>query len=351
MRGLVRVPRILYANSIFSCFPLYSNQIHGKLTPQSPYGLFLLCQHSAGGLMTYKEFKYQLRKELKERFPSGTSITIQQISHNNDQTEEALTILEPGLNISPTIYLGAYFQQLEKQIPMSSIITQIYNYYLEHRSLHSIDTSFFTCFDNIRPRIVYKLVHQEKNKELLKEVPWIPYLDLAIVFYCLLSKSPTENASVLIRNEHLCYWNVSVGDLLSLAQKNTPFLLSSCCDSLTELLLPVLKQLPARKETENDFASASMVPMYVLTNQQRFLGACCILYDDVLKEIAERLDCDLYILPSSIHEVILMPATVTESALSLSQMVCDINRSEVSPEEILSDHIYYYHRTTDSITM
>lgn len=303
--------------------------------------------------MTYKEFKYQLLKELEERFPSGTSITIQQISHNNNHTEEALTILEPGLNISPTIYLESYFRQLKKEVPISSIIAQIYSYYQEHRSTHSIDTSFFTCFENIRPRIVYKLIHQEKNKELLKEVPWIPYLDLAIVFYCLLSKSPTENASVLIRNEHLCYWNVSAEDLLSLAQKNTPFLLSSCCDSLAELLLPVLEQLPVQEQidTKNAFASTSLVPMYVLTNQQRFLGACCILYDDVLKEIAERLDSDLYILPSSIHEVILMPVTVTESVPALSQMVCDINRSEVSAEEILSDHIYYYHRSTDSITM
>lgn len=303
--------------------------------------------------MTYKEFKYQLLKELEERFPSGTSITIQEIPHNNNHTEEALTILEPGLNISPTIYLESYFRQLKKEVPISSIIAQIYSYYQEHRSTQSIDTSFFTCFENIRPRIVYKLVHQEKNKELLKEVPWIPYLDLAIVFYCLLSKSPTENASVLIRNEHLCYWNVSVEDLLSLAQKNTPFLLSSCCDSLAELLLPMLEQLPVQEQTDtkNTFASASMVPMYVLTNQQRFLGACCILYDDVLKEIAERLDSDLYILPSSIHEVILMPVTVTESVPALSQMVCDINQSEVSAEEILSDHIYYYHRSTDSITM
>lgn len=303
--------------------------------------------------MTYKEFKYQLLKELEERFPSGTSITIQQISHNNNHTEEALTILEPGLNISPTIYLESYFRQLKKEVPISSIIAQIYSYYQEHRSTHSIDTSFFTCFENIRPRIVYKLIHQGKNKELLKEVPWIPYLDLAIVFYCLLSKSPTENASVLIRNEHLCYWNVSAEDLLSLAQKNTPFLLSSCCDSLAELLLPVLEQLPVQEQidTKNAFASTSLVPMYVLTNQQRFLGACCILYDDVLKEIAERLDSDLYILPSSIHEVILMPVTVTESVPALSQMVCDINQSEVSAEEILSDHIYYYHRSTDSITM
>lgn len=303
--------------------------------------------------MTYEEFKHQLITSLEGIFPSGTSIIIQQISHNNNLKEEALTILEPGLNISPTIYLDSYFLQCQKGVSLSAIAHKIYRYYQKHRSPRPIDTSFFTCFDNIRPRIVYKLIHREKNKELLKEVPWIPYLDLAIVFYCLLSKSPLENASVLIRNEHLPYWNVSVKELLALANRNTPFLLNSCCDSLTELLLPAIDQLPfqEQEDTKNAFAASDTVPMYVLTNQQRFLGACCILYDDVLKEIADRLDCDLYILPSSVHEVILMPATVTESVLALSRMVCEINQSEVEEEEILSDHIYYYHRSTDSITM
>lgn len=303
--------------------------------------------------MTYKEFKHQVITELETRFPSGTSILIQQISLNNNRKEDVLTILEPGLNISPSIYLEAYFQQLKREIPLSSVISQIYSYYQEHRSSHSIDTSFFTCFDKVRSKIVYKLIHYESNKEFLKEVPWIPYLDLAIVFYCLLSKTPTENASVLIRNEHLSLWDVSVGELLSLAEKNTPFLLSSCCDSLAELLLPLMEQLPLqeKKDTSNALISSSNVPMYVLTNHQRFQGACCILYDHVLKEIADRLDCDLYILPSSVHEVILMPATVTESVLSLSQMVCEINQAEVASDEILSDHIYYYHRDTDSITM
>ncbi len=303
--------------------------------------------------MTYEEFKHIVITELETKFSPGTSITIQQIFHNNTILEDALTILEPELNISPTIYLNSYFQQLEKGIALSTVINEIYSYYQEHHSPHCIDTSFFTCFDNIRSRIVYKLIHQEKNQELLKEVPWIPYLDLAIVFYCLLSSSPYENASVLIRNEHLAYWDASIDDLLSLAQQNTPFLLASCCDSLTDLLLPIMEQLPFKKQkdTSAGLASSTPVPMYVLTNQQRFLGACCILYDNVLKDIAHHLDCDLYILPSSIHEVILIPTTVTESVLTLSQMVCEVNQSDVLEEEILSDHIYYYHRSTDTITI
>lgn len=303
--------------------------------------------------MTYEEFKYQIISKLEEKFSSDTSITIQQISHNNNISEDALTILEPHLNISPTIYLVSYFEQLQNGTSFSSIFHQICNYYQEHRSSHGIDTSFFTCFDKISSRIVYKLIHQKKNQKLLNEIPWIPYLDLAITFYCLLSSSPFENASVLIYNNHLDYWHISTEELLSFAQKNTPFLLSSCCNSLAELLLPVTEQVPLtqKENTRNALASSPYVPMYVLTNQQRFLGACCILYDNVLKDIAQHLNCDLYILPSSIHEVIIVPATITESVHTLSQMVCEINQSEVSEEEILSDHIYYYHLNTNTVSM
>lgn len=303
--------------------------------------------------MTYHEFKEALFQELSLRFPAGTSIAVQQISHNNQVSCEALTILEPELNISPTIYLEPYFKQYNSGVSFSSVSEEIYSYYQKYRALAPMDTSFFTSFDQVRSRIVYKLVHYEKNKELLNEVPYIPYLDLAIVFYYLLAKTPYENASILIHNQHLIHWDISVDTLFSLAKENTPFLLCSCCDSLTELLLPVIEQLSCQEQDETFLAleASRPVPMYVLTNQQRFLGACCILYDNVLKKIANRLDSDLYILPSSIHEVILIPATITESAPALSQMVSEINQSEVSQEEVLSNHVYYYNRKTDSITM
>lgn len=303
--------------------------------------------------MTYSEFKEALLKDLARRFPAGTSIAVQQITHNNQTASEALTILEPELNISPSIYLESYYKRYESGTPFSSVSEEIYGYYQKYRASSPMDTSFFTSFEQVRSRIVYKLVHFQKNKELLNEVPHIPYLDLAIVFYYLLAKAPYENASILIHNQHLIHWNISVDTLFALAKENTPFLLSSCCDSLTELLLPVMEHLSGQEQEEalSALQASRPVPMYVLTNQQRFLGACCILYDNVLKEIAAHLDSDLYILPSSIHEVILIPANVTESAAALSQMVSEINQSEVSPEEVLSNHIYYYHRLTDRITM
>lgn len=303
--------------------------------------------------MTYATFKETLLTGLKGLLPFGTALSIQAFSHNNSITLDGLTILEPDSNISPTIYLDPYFEQYQKGIPISEIIDLIFQYYQNHRLPLGINTSFFTNFENIQSRIVYKLIHFQKNKALLSEVPYIPFLDLAIVFYCLLSESPSETASILIHKEHLDYWNATTDTLFQLAQQNTPFLLSSCCNSLSELLLPVLEQLsaPEQEDYQKNLSPSSSLPMYVLTNLNRLNGACCILYKDALKEIAERLDSDLYILPSSIHEVILIPSSVGSGTDSLTEMICDINQSEVNSEEILSDHVYYYSRVSNRVSM
>ncbi|MEG0962191.1 MAG: DUF5688 family protein [Lachnospiraceae bacterium] len=302
--------------------------------------------------MTYEEFKEQITLELPLHFPQGTHITFHFISHNNHTSEEGLTILEPGFNISPTIYLTSFYEKLIAGMPFSELLEEMIHYYRKHLPVKNFDTSSFLNFETIRSRIVYKLVHYEKNKELLQEVPYIPYLDLAIVFYCLISKSQYENATILIRLEHLSYWNISIDTLMTLAKQNTPFLLSFCCDSLSELLLPLITQLPETEqlETQEMLSATPTAPMYVLTNQQRLNGACCILYEGVLADMANRLNSSLYILPSSIHEVIIIPADAATNPNSLTQMVQDINNTSVLPEEVLSDHIYYYNKESQQLS-
>ena len=271
--------------------------------------------------MTYESFKQHLADNLKEFFPVGTQISIRAFPHNNQLTLDGLTILEPHKNISPTIYLNYYFQQYQSGSSFLAIQQQILRYYHHHCPIDSIDTSFFTCFDQVRPRVAYKLIHFEKNRELLNEIPHFPYLNLAIVFYCLVSKAPYENASILIYNHHLDFWKISKNTLLQIACENTPLLLPWCCNSLAELLLPML-------------------------------GGACIRYPKVLKEISQSLVQDkLYILPSSIHEVILVPASQTDNPAELAKIVQEVNLTEVAPDEVLSDSIYLYRQDIDQISL
>ncbi|NBH12649.1 hypothetical protein D3Z36_00225 [Lachnospiraceae bacterium] len=302
--------------------------------------------------MTYELFKQQLVENLRTFFSADTQISIQQFPHNNRLVLDGLTILEPGINISPTIYLNHYFEQYCKHSDFSAVQQQILQYYHQHCPLNSIDTTFFTCFDQVSPRIVYKLIHYEKNRELLNEIPHFPYLDLAIVFYCLVPETPYENASILIYNHHLLYWNISADDLLQLARKNTPFLLPWRCSSLAEVIFPALSFFPDyRQPISQTVLKEESIPMFVLTNSQQYFGAACILYPQALSEISRNLRDDLYILPSSIHEVILIPVSLAGNPLELSQIVQEVNLTEVAPDEVLSDSVYYYQKEEEHLIL
>ncbi|MCI8482929.1 MAG: hypothetical protein HFH41_01150 [Lachnospiraceae bacterium] len=302
--------------------------------------------------MTYEQFKQSLIANLKKLFPDGTQISIRPFSQNNHIILDGLIILEIDSNVSPTIYLNHYYEKYLNGTSFSTLQNQILHYYYDHRNIRSIDTSFFTCFEKVHSRIVYKLIHYEKNRELLKEVPHFPYLDLAIVFYYLAQEGPCQSTSIPIFNQHLTFWNISKDTLLFLARKNTPALMASCCSSFSDLFLSALDLFPASDhQSPLEPPDSDLVPMYVLTNQQRVNGACCMLYQNVLHQISEQLNDNLYVLPSSIHEVILIPASTTENPQELSRIVQEINRTEVAPEEVLSDCVYHYNRCSDQILM
>lgn len=302
--------------------------------------------------MTYDSFKQHLAEGLQEFFPKGTHISIRQFPHNNSMVLDGLTILEPGNNLSPAIYLEHYFKQYQKGIPLETLQGQILQYYYAHCSPGHVDTSFFTCFERIRPRIAYKLIHRKKNRELLKEVPYVPYLDLAIVCYCLIQEAPDKSSSILICHKHLEFWGIPSESLFAIAKRNTPLLLPFSCSSLADLILPSLGTLlPKGHPSIGKALEPETIPMYVLTNRQRLNGACCILYQDVLKQVACRFNDSLYLLPSSIHEVIVIPASAAGTPKELSQLVQEINLTEVAPEEVLSDHAYYYDRALDEVSI
>lgn len=300
---------------------------------------------------SFDSFKQQLLADLQGNFPAGTQISVDSYSHNNCLSLYGLTILEPGSNISPTIYLEEFFRQFQEGVSLPEIRRQIVKRYSSRRFTQKIDTSFFTCLDKARPQIAYKLIHYQRNRELLRDIPHFAYLDLAIVFYCLVPGSVQENASILIHNSHLDLWGISKDSLLLFAQQNTPRLLPWSCDSLADLLFPAHAVLPCRGHEDLAPPADDTAPMYVLTNKQCLFGACCILYPDVLQEISRSLADDLYILPSSIHEIILIPSSCAEDPHGLHEIVREVNLTEVAQDEILSDSVYFYDHNQDKVLL
>lgn len=298
--------------------------------------------------MNYQDFKQHILTELQTEFGSDVKVTIQDIIKNNDTHLDGLTILSPEHNLSPTIYLNYYFRQYEKGRPLSDIKQDILSVYRENCPSKRIDISFFTDYDKVKSRIVFKLINYDRNKELLQKVPHYRFLDLAIVFSCLLESAPTGNATILIHTHHLNFWHITRDDLYALAFQNTPKLLQYDLRNMTDLLKELLNDEETYPSSED---YAGLCPMYVLSNQHKLNGAVCILYQNLLRDFANRLGCDLYILPSSVHEVLIIPAYDRTTHKELTEMVQDVNSSQLSREEILSDHVYYYSRETCQITM
>lgn len=298
-------------------------------------------------LMTYQEFKENILHTISAELGTGYRICIQDIIKNNDTHLDGLTILSENSNISPTIYLNYYYEQFLSNHSFSSVVKDILDSYQKNAPKENINICFFTDFDNVKNRIIFKLVNYERNSELLTKVPHIKYLDLALVFNCFIESSPQSCATILIHHHHLSFWNISAEDLYSLALKNTPELLPYQMQDMSEIVADLFHD--TLTEQFPDVFCPS--PMYVLSNITKLNGAGCILYEDLLSDIAEKVDSDFYIIPSSIHEVLIIPTAYAAPYEAICGMVQEINTSQLTREEVLSDSVYYYSRILGKITM
>lgn len=290
--------------------------------------------------MKYETFKHLIVEQLHSHFDKPKTISIQKIQKNNGIILDGLVILDCDMNIAPTLYLNYYFEKYESGTSFSEVFDELIDDYEENRPLTSVNVSFFTDFDKIKNKIVYKIINYHQNREFLKDMPYFHYLDLAIIFYCLIQSDITGNASILINNQHMIRWNVDAESLMRLAQKNTP-----------QLLKYELRSIHSILAAETDTDTSDIYPMYVLTNTSRLNGACCILYKNLLQHIADTIDSDFFILPSSIHEVIILPAKDRSGIIEISEMVRTVNITEVSSEEVLSDHAYFFSRKDGCVSL
>ncbi|MCC8028940.1 MAG: DUF5688 family protein [Lachnospiraceae bacterium] len=298
--------------------------------------------------MTYNIFKETILHRLDDDIPNPKKITVESVCRNNGDCLDGLVILENGVNIGPTLYLNYYYKSYRKGTSFQKTYEQILEHYEANKTTKSVDVSFFTDFDRTGSRIAPKLIHFEKNRKLLQDIPHIPFLDLAIVFYCYIPMEPEiGNATILIRNSHLEFWEQTEDALYPLARKNAARLLPPKLHNMNSL---IEEMMPEQSYPTVMIPDDPLYPMYVLTNSQNLFGASCLLYDDLIHSLADRFQSDFYILPSSIHEIILIPASCDSRLNEFSDMVREVNETQVADEEILSDHAYYYSRERDRIT-
>ena len=286
--------------------------------------------------MEINNFARKVCRAVEESLGENYNVELKEVRKNNDVLLHGLTIQAKDHNVVPTIYLEHFWKSYEEGVPFSEVIDKLMRVYGQDAPAHSVDMEFFKDFDKVRDRICYRLVGIAENRKLLEDIPYVEFLDLAICFFYAYSGEDLGEGSILVHHSHMKTWETSVSELMNLAKENTPRLFPSHCSAMDEVLEEVLG------EKKCDPAGAREVPMKVLTNNRRLHGAVCMIYQDVLERCAEDLSSNLYILPSSIHEVILLAEGEMADPKELKKMIMQINRTQVAPEEVLSDSLYRY---------
>lgn len=315
--------------------------------------------------MTFQEFMFHILQMMQEEMEGETEVSLREIVKNNGVMLNGLTFTKKEINISPTIYLEEFYREYKDGKTMDEIIEEIREIYYTGKPEHDVDMDFFTEYRRAKERIVYKLVNYEKNKEFLEHIPHRKFLDLAIVYYYLVDMKEFANATILIHNKHLECWEVGEEELYTHAKINTPALLKVNFCGMMEVLKEISEEdffLEDFDKNEPDcvlngengyllemHVKKDETGMYVLSNFSRMYGATAILYEGVLETCAKQLNANLYILPSSVHEVILIPDEGQVTKEKLEQMVKEVNETQVEAQELLSDFVYYYSVETRGI--
>ena len=306
--------------------------------------------------MSYEGFIACVKLDIQRKLGSSFQVEVEEVTKNNDTKLKGLIIMGEETNMHPTIYMDGFYDRYRKGESLEEIEDRVLQIYQENRAEGKFDITIFMEWKTMKDRVIYKLVSYDRNRELLKEVPHRKILDLTVVYEYFQGMADTGGASILIHNDHMEAWGVTEDELYAAAFRNTPELMGYGFSSMKEVMLEIMgsgtveldriESLPSREELEKD-----TFPMYVLTNHYKLHGAGCILYKNLLKEIAEKWECDICIIPSSIHETILIPMSTVGNCEEITQMVREVNRTQVMSEEVLSDHAYQFSRKTGKITM
>ena len=267
--------------------------------------------------MNYTEFMNAMLCEIRGQVDAQVRTELYTVTKNNGTRRTGILFKQEDSNLAPTIYLEEFYQKYLKGQQVPDLADSICSIYQEIRVKKTCDCQNLFDFNHVKEHIVYKLIRRDANEELLKQIPYEPFLDLAVVYYIQIDNTRFGSAAIQIRNEHLRYWRVEKEEISCLAEKNTP------------RIYPVQIRQIVRF-------------MYVATNEQCSLGAAVMRYPDFREKVRGMIRGDFYILPSSIHEVILVPESFGLEPERMQEMVKEINQTGVAPEEVLSDSVYYF---------
>nr|DAR80181.1 MAG TPA: Protein of unknown function (DUF1444) [Caudoviricetes sp.] len=295
-------------------------------------------------IMSYEEFKEELVKRFASFLPEefeNCKVVIKECNKNNCVLDGVFVLT--GNDIYPAMYANFIYDFYKACGDFDHVMTQASFIYAKAlKDTPKIDEDVITDPEYVRKNVFMQLINYEKNKKMLENSPHVRFLDLAIIFRVLVSKNESGITSYLIKNELLEHMGFEVSDLEEIAERNTKNMFPVVTIDIDEIV---------------DFPQDVMAEIFpkdganwiVGTNSIHMNGAVFMAFKDELEKVADSMNSDFYIIPSSIHDVILVPDAGVSDTEMIKSTIADVNTTMLAAPDFLSDSLYKFTRSTGTV--
>ena len=289
--------------------------------------------------MDFKEFVNKLEQDLKDAMADispGATVDVRSVEKLQEGSYTGITISPAGGNVGMNLNANQLFDQMQDGQSYEGVLAVAVS--TAERGLHdmpAVDVSELMNYEAAKKYLCFDVVGSDRNADMLEKVPHTDKENISMVYRLQLDSTENGAATVLITNAMMEQFGVTKEQLHADAMENAQEIRPADFRTMAAVMAEMMG-MP--EEMMADMAP----PMYVATNQDKVQGAAVMFYPDFMDQAAKERGGDIFILPSSVHEALILPDDGNMNAQELKEMVTSINASEVSPEDRLTDSVYHY---------
>ena len=293
--------------------------------------------------MDYETFKQEFAEDIKEKLSQrgyGDVMTSFHDIEKTNQNYEAISVVQAGSNIGVNFNIENDFASYEHTGDYEGVLASATGVIVGGLDqIPAVDVNVLMNYEVMKEKLSVEVISADANEELLAKVPHDRIEDLAVVYRFIMESNEDGRASILVNNDLIERMGVTHEQLRADALENSPEIRPVVIQGMNE----VMKEMMGPEAYEMfGIPDDTEEMMFIATVPDKNSGAGVLAYQDFMDQAAEKIGGDFYVIPSSIHEILLVPDNGEVQAEGLKEMVQEVNATEVSPEEKLSDNVYHY---------
>ena len=305
-------------------------------------------------MMDYTMFKELVNDKFMDYMPDhmkNGELKIMQVNKTNG-TKDGLNVYQPDSNVAPTLYVDDLYEQFKETEDFEGVLKSAAEKYVNAmENVPQMPKDILT--DSSKDKIYMTIINTEANRQMLEKVPHREVNDTSVIYRLMISSDERGIGSTVITDDLAKNLELSEEELFKIAAENTPKMFPPVVKPMSQVIFGILTEdggMPKDvAEQVVDGMKGENEMMWIITNNKGVSGAVNMIFEKNLFELSKGLNDDLYILPSSIYEVI-APSSLGDP-VELAEMVQQVNMDVVDVSERLSNQVYHYDRDLRKLSM